>query len=471
MDFKRNCRPRPLRTSLSVLLLAAGGAPSIAVALDFGYSLAYGLEYTDNAQLTADNTQDEWTNTARAGFSLSQSSPVVAASMTADAQHNTYKNNTFPDETLYDLNLLGTWNISPERFSWTVEDYFNQTTILPNAPRTPNNRQNSNVASTGPDFILRMSPVQTLDFNARYARNTYDQTSYLASTRTSGNAQWAYQSTPATTFSLNLGGESVNYDNQQVITNVNFVRKDAFLEATSRLARNEFLLDIGRSRIHRDNVPEDETGGLGRFSVTREISSTSRVAMYASSQLTDVGQQALVRGQTGSQGPLQPTAPIQVVTAGVYRAKSIDLLYSFQRTYGSNEFRVFRQKNEFDVSLEDEDHRGGGFDIGYDFSQALSASISGSYESVEKPGLDPKPIYRDKIFGLRFVNQFNNQLYFGLALVENRRDSNNVAGTNEYTEHRGLLTITYSTANRYSRSFGAGSAYGRTGTTGGTVRY
>lgn len=448
MDFNLYRRPLLLRNSLSVLLLSVVGMPSAAEALDLSYSLGYGLEYTDNALLTPDNKQEEWTNSARAGFSLLHSSPTIEARIASDAEYRTYRNNTFPDETLFNLNLLGKWNISPQRFSWTVEDYHNQTAINPIGPSTPNNRQNTNTLSTGPDFTLRMNPVHALEFGARHSRNTYQITD-IDNTRVSGYARWAYQSTPSTRLSLDLNAESVDYDNQQVSSNINFKRKDAFFEVSNRLARNQFVLDAGTTRINRDNAP-DVTGGLGRFSWTREISSTSNIAMYASTKLSDAGQQALSQGQTASAGPLQPTSSIQVVSGDVFRTKSVEVIYSFQRAYGSNVFRAFRQKDEFETSLADEDRRGGGFEIGYDFSEALSTSIAGSYARVENFGTIPSLIYRDKTFGIRFVNRFTHRVSLGLDLRENRRDSDAVSITNNYTEHRGLLTLTYSTASALS---------------------
>lgn len=443
MDLKLNRRPRLSRNSLSVLLLTVVGAPSVAGALDLGYSLGYGLEYTDNALLTPDNKQEEWTNSLRAGFSLLQSSPTVEARIASDAEYRNYKNNTSPDETLFNLNLLGKWNISPQRFSWTVEDYFNQTAINPVAPNTPNNRQNTNTLSTGPDFTWRMSPVHALEFGARHARNTY-QTTEIDNTRVTGYARWAYQSTPSTRLSLELSAESVNYDDQQASSNINFDRRDAFFEVSNRLARNQLVLDAGTTRISRDNA-QDETGELGRFSWIREISSTATVAMYASSQLSDAGQQALSRGQAASLGPLQPTSPIPVVSGDVFRTKSVELLYSFRRAYGDNVFRAFRQKDEFKTAPEnDEDRRGGSFAIGYDFSQAFTSSLFGSYARVEDFVTVPSSVYRDKTFGIGLVNRFIRRLSLALDLRENRRDGNNVSITNNYTEHRGMLTLIYS---------------------------
>lgn len=441
MTIHPNRRPWHLKTPLRVLLLAAMGAPSVSWALDVGYSLGYGLEYTDNALLTQDNKRDEWTNSARAGLSLIHNSPALDARIESNVDYRNYKNNIFGDETLFGLNLFSKWNISPQRFSWTVEDYYTQTVINPTDPNTPNNRQNTNIASTGPDFTMHLSPLNTLDLGARYVRNTYE-TSDIDNSRAVGNLSWAYQSSPSTRLSLNLNAESVNYDDQAGGANSNFTRRDAFAELSNRIARNEFVLDAGSTRIKRENA-DDVTGALGRLRWRRQISTTSDFAVYASSLLSDAGQRALSQGQAASEGPLQPSFSIPVVSGDVFREKSVEMVYDYQRSYGSNTFRLFRQKDEYEVSPADEDRRGGSFDIGYDFSEAMTTAIFASYVRVENFATFPSFIYRDKTVGVRLVNHLTQRLSLGLDLRQNRRDSD-PAFTNNYTEHRALLTLTYS---------------------------
>ena len=324
MDIHPDRSHRLLKKSLHVLLLTVIGAPSVSWALDVGYSLGYGLEYTDNAYLTADNTQDEWTNSARLGFSLIHNSPALEANIASNVEYRNYKNNTYPDETLFGLNLFSKWNISPQRFSWTVEDYYTQTVINVVEPSTPNNQQNENIASTGPNFVMHLSPVNTLEFGARYARNTY-QTSDIDNTRTSGFTNWAYQSSPSIRLSLNLDVETVNYDNQAGGVNSNFTHRDAFVQLLHRIARNEFVLDGGTTRINLENA-DDVTGGLWRLRWTRQISTASDVAVYASSVLSDAGQQALSQGQAAELGSIQPNFSIPVVSGDVFRERSIQMV-------------------------------------------------------------------------------------------------------------------------------------------------
>lgn len=446
MYLHSNRKPCLLRSSLRVLLLTVVGAPSVCWSMDAGYSLGYGLGYTDNALLTPNNTQDDWINSVKAGFTLLQSTPTVDARIASDVQYNNYKNNTSSDNTVFDLNLFGKWNISPQRFSWTLEDYFSQTAINPTGPNIPDNRQNTNTVSSGPDFTLRINPVNALELGARYMRNTY-QTSNIANTRTTGYTRWMHDSSPRTRFSLNVNAESVNYDDLAGGTNVNFTRTDQFVGLSNSTALNRVTMDVGTTHINRDNA-SDVSGGLGRFRWTRQISSTSSFALYASSELSDAGQQALSQGQAASLGPLQPSSAIPIVSGDVFRKKNAELAYAFQRVYGHNIFRVFRQKNEFEFTpAADEDRRGGSFDVGYDFSAATTATIFGSYARVESFVTSPSLIYRDQTYGVGLLQRLTRLVSLRLDLVENLRDADPGTGIN-YTEHRALLSITYSDIRR-----------------------
>lgn len=446
MYFHSRRKPCFLKNSLRVLLATVVGAPSVCWSMDARYSLGYGLGYTDNALLTPDNTQDDWINSVRAGFTLFQSTPTIEAKVSSDAQYNNYKNNTSSDNTVFDLNLFGKWNISPQRFSWTVEDYFTQTAIIPTGPNIPDNRQNTNTVSSGPDFTLRINPVNALELGARYMRNTY-QTSNISNTRATGYTRLVHDFSARTRFSLNLNAESVNYDDLAGGTNVNFTRTDQFVGLSNLTALNRVTMDVGTTHINRDNAA-DVSGGLGRFRWTRQISSTSSFALYASSELTDAGQQALTQGQAASQGPLQPGSAIPIVSGDVFRKKSAELAYAFQRVYGYNILRVFRQKNEFEFTpAADEERRGGGFDVGYDFSAAMTAAIFGSYAHVENTGTVPRLVYRDESYGVGLVQRLTRLVSLRLDLQENVRNADPSTRIN-YTEHRALLSIAYSDIRR-----------------------
>ena len=421
--------------TVAALVITANLMP-IARAAETSSNVGYSLEHTDNVRLVPNNKKDEWTHVLSAGLSYLENSKTLDARVHAQAAYRKYKNNTFSDDTVLgsDANLL--WRILPDRFSWTLEDYLTQTAIQSLRPDTPSNRQQTNVFTTGPDFKLRLSPVHALQFGVRHTRNTYE-TSDLDNTRNSGTVKWIYQSSPSTSLSLNYDAQKVDYDNK--ILNPNFDRQDAFLGIENRLSSNIFVLNAGATSIQREKVP-DENGSLGRFSWTRLVSPVSTFVLSISSELSDVGRQALAAGQTAS--PNQQSVPGASVTGDVFRTKSASVTYTHRRAFGSDVIGLFKSKSEYKLSHAEEERKGGNFDISYEFSGDLAASVFARYVKTESTVVTPAAVFTDKNYGLRFSDHLTRNLNLELVLSQNRRD--NVDILQRYTERHAMLTLSYS---------------------------
>ena len=441
-SYRRSFYPLLGRVAAS-LALAANFTPA-AMAAETTWNAGYQLEYTDNAGLTPNNQQEEWTNVLNAGVSLLENSPSLDAKVQAQASYRNYKNNVFPDDTVFGLGANVLWKISPDRFHWTVEDYLTQTSVLSLGVDTPSNRQKLNVFSTGPDFKVRLSPVQALQFGARYTRNTYD-TSDLDNTRHVGELKWAYESSPVTSLSLNYIAQTVRYDD--VVINTDFDRQDAFLQIENRLSRNIFVLSAGVTSIQRENVP-DEEGSLGRFSWTRLVSPVSTFNLSATSELSDVGQQALATGQTASAN--QQGIPVGSNTGNVFRTNSVIATFNHRRSFGKDSISLFKAKDEYSLSPVVEERKGGNIDIGYEFAGTRAASVFARYTKTESNITTPATEFKDKNYGLRFSDRFARNFTAGLELGRNVRDNVNIAES--YTERHAILTLSYTASSNSGTS-------------------
>jgi hypothetical protein len=433
-SYPRNIFPL-LRPAIAIFALTANLIP-IAKAAETASSIGYQLEYTDNALLVPTNKQEEWTHVLNAGFSLIETGPSLDGKVLAEAAYRDYKNNIFSDDTTLKLNSNILWKISPDRFSWTVEDYLTQTTILSLAPDTPSNREQVNVFVTGPDYKLRLSPAQALKFGARYARNSYETTD-LDNTRNSGEISWIYQTSPITSFSLNYAAQTVRYDDN--VINVNFDRQDTYFQIEDRLSRNIFVLSAGATSIQRDNLP-DEKGSLGRFSWTRLVSTVSTFSLSVASELSDVGRQALAAGQAASAN--QQTIPGASNTGDIFRTNSASVTFNRRRSFGRDVISLFREKDEYKTSPVVEERKGGNIDIGYEFADSRAASIFAGYVKTQSNLTTPDTEYKDKNLGLRFFSRFAKKFTVGLQLGRNKRE--NVDVLQSYTERKALLALSYS---------------------------
>ena len=297
------------------------------------------MEYSDNIRLAPNNEEEEWTNVLTVGASLLENSASLDAKIQAQASYRDYRDDIYSDESVFGLGANILWKISPDRFSWVVEDYLTQTSVLSLGVDTPANRQKFNVFSTGPDLKAPLSPVQSLQIGARYTRNTYE-TKDLDNTRHTGELSWVHRASPVTTLSLNYNAQTVRYDDTAV--NTDFDRQDTFLQIENRLSRNILVLSAGTTSIQQDFVP-DEEGSLGRFSWTRIVSPVSTFNLSVASELSDVGRQALAAGQAALD--TQQNIPAASNTSDIFRNKSAIVSFNHTRAYGRDSISLFKTKD------------------------------------------------------------------------------------------------------------------------------
>ena len=78
----------------------------------------------------------------------------MTTSITSRLEYRDYLDDTFDSEVVGNLVGNALVDIVEDRFTWTLEDTFGQSTQNQFAPVTPDNRENVNYLSTGPDFTL-----------------------------------------------------------------------------------------------------------------------------------------------------------------------------------------------------------------------------------------------------------------------------------------------------------------------------
>ena len=81
----------------------------------------------------------------------------------------TYLNDTIDDEVLGQLDASVIWWAVPERFAWVLDNVYGQITTDPFSPIGPENRQNTNFLSTGPDWYIPVGERSRAYLGGRYA--------------------------------------------------------------------------------------------------------------------------------------------------------------------------------------------------------------------------------------------------------------------------------------------------------------
>ena len=128
----------------------------------FSASVSERIEYSTNATRNTNEIDDTIFNTTlNLGYNNdSEKYPTV---FSAQATHQEYVNNTFGDQVNYIATLNSVLRSAKQRFQWNISDIYRTVNIDTINPDTPDNSEDTNYFSTGPDwYILRNSRTSLL---------------------------------------------------------------------------------------------------------------------------------------------------------------------------------------------------------------------------------------------------------------------------------------------------------------------
>lgn len=425
-----------IATILGISGVALVSAPANALDMDLG--VGYSALYSDNIGRVATNEQDEWVNILRGLFSLQEISERMDARLFSQLEFRQYTQDTYDNEAMFGLDGAVTWTISPQRFTFTLEDRFTQTPASSTLAVTPGNRQDTNVLSLGPNFIFRPTRVDRAELGGRYS-NTYYEVADTDSDRLWGYARWIHQVSPLTQVSVNYEPSYVDYRSDTL--NPDYERQDIFLNGRTQRFGTDLSLDVGRILIERD-AARDVEGTLLRARLARQMTPRSSFEIIASDDYSDAGRETLLAN------PLLQIIPspteintTDFVGGGLFAAQQVDAAYVYTRYYGINRVNLYWRELDFesDQLMLDQRIAGVFFDLGYDHSGALSPSIFGNYSEITYHNVPRE----DKDYGLgaRVIYRLHRSFSVGLETLISERDSN--LPSFDFREWRTVLTLGY----------------------------
>ena len=406
-------KPRYIRKRDTVVILGLalyGLCPAALYAGDVAYGLGYSSEYSSNIAHVPVNPQKEWINSIMAGMGYAENTPDFAAHVLSQAQYNNYRNNVFANETLFNLDSSAVWTVSPQRFNWVATDVYRQLPIDITATVTPANRENVNVFNTGPDFLVHISPVQTVALGARYG-NFYSSTSNTDNDNASGYARWLYQSTPRTTYSLNYEVQDFRYKDD--VANDNFKQQDIYFSMHTRPSQSELILDLGTTKISRDRNA-DVSDQSGRLTWLRQINPSSSMGADFSAEFSNTSNDVLA-ASTPATGPSPSPAPIvqpTAATSDVYRTKRGEVFYTQQSSRFGTALQIFGQDQDYQVTPDDNRQTGGNLELAYYYSDTVATALFSSYQETKYTILERRDIDRDT--SLRFGYRVGRDILLGV---------------------------------------------------------
>ena len=422
----------------------AGGAismllvPSLSRAVDVGATAELGVGRTDNIARTDTNPIDEDIVTGGLLLTLTEESRNVQADILARAVRYMYQDNTFDDETLGTVNGQVLFTSDNGGFGWLIQDTYGQQIIDVFRPITPNNRENVNVFTTGPDFRIPAGQQNSVVFNLRYTDIAYEVRPQ-DNDRRSATVQLRRQSTPNRAIALFVTGDDIRYDDQTV--NFDLDRLQAFgrLDVTS--PRTNMTLDIGWVEIESDITESD--GLLAALTLNRQVSPSATLGIAGGTRFSEAGDIFSEFQGPGDRGvgvfDNDATADVEN-TSDPFRLNYANIDYFYET--GRTTFGVGGGWRDEDYEVRDDLNRSL-TNINVNVQRRLStrfrvqAYVRFGKRDFETIGQEDDDLELGALFGL----DVGRRLSFNLEATRFERDSNVQAAS--FKENRFFLTVQY----------------------------
>ncbi len=276
------------------------------------YGIDVGVAESDNVTLVSTNKVSQTIAVADGDFDVKKQSRLLDLDAKGNFTYLDYLQGAYGGELIGRFDGSAHLAIIPDRLVWVVQDDFGQAALDAYTPVTPNNLEDVNYLSTGPDFALRFGASSYLNVSARYAHTDY-QTNPYNSNRLLGDLAWGYQLSAQSSVSLNGETERVLFTN--TVVNSDFDRSSGYLRYEVKGARTELSADLGASTI---NQYGSTTRPLVKLNLARKLSAAARLTLTAGRDLTDAA--TSFSGLQGGAIGLVGTAPAAQTTDNYTRS-------------------------------------------------------------------------------------------------------------------------------------------------------
>lgn len=296
--------------------------PPVTLA-EVAWSVDSGVGHTDNATLSATDEVSDTLTWIGGSVAFEQDSRRVKASLDAQGNYVRYMDDTYDDDLVGYATGSLTLGIVPEAFLWTFEDSFGQVTINQFQPATPDNRQNINTFSTGPDFVARFGRQSQLRFSGRYDETRYEDSDRIDDQRLQASIAFERHLSANTSWAIIAASTRVEYDAPGARA---YDQPELYASWRSTGARQTLSIDLGANRVK--GFDDTYTEPLVRIDWTRRVAPSWTMNVNAASEFRNTSDQFVHRTSEGT--PAGGTAGVALTDApaATYQA---GLAFAFER--------------------------------------------------------------------------------------------------------------------------------------------
>jgi len=237
---------------LPLLTLAAIGAR--ATAADVDLTLHLGDTYTDNALLLRDGGPSDNIGGAAMKLDLSADGEHYQANVRSELTYLHYFNDTQDDELLRGFSGDVRVFITPQRFSWVVQENYGPVLENPLSPDRPDNWTYDSYFTTGPDLQIGDDDGYHLLMSGRYSRADYEIDTVPSNQQYVGLLAFALPGTARSERSLQVSSKRVEQESIALpggtLPADGYDIQEAYVRWATTLKRGGFFVDLGGTQMH-----------------------------------------------------------------------------------------------------------------------------------------------------------------------------------------------------------------------------
>ncbi len=410
---------------------------------DASVDVFVGVEHSDNLSrssgLDPEGERDETVYTGGLEFGVNSQSRSYRLEATGNVERRQYDNGLFDDETIGRLIGNFDWILLEEQLYWNLSANHGQQIVDPFQAITPENREDVTTVSTGPTLVLPIGVRTFLNAGVSQTEASYD-TRPLDNSRLQGNLSLERQIAPTRTVSVNVGGSQVEYDEDQLLPEIDLL--NASFGFVAETARNEWSIELGWNYFERGGLDGD--GFLLDLALRREITESASLSLSAGSQYSTNGDIFRLEQQFQSSTPSDAffdRGALDIQGFGdVFRNDYASIGYS--QSFGRTNIDLsgsWRGESYETITGLDREAITGRVSVSRELSQTMSASVFASLSNRDYDQVDRAD--DDSTFGLSFAARLGRKLRLSVTVRHLKRDSDTAEF--DYDETRADLTLSY----------------------------
>lgn len=369
----------PIGSAMALLLLPM---PVFAqTAKQFGLTVSLGAEYSDNVGRTNANEESDTALDAGLVLSYSRDRGALLAAIATDLRYRTYLDGRFDDELLGGASVRLSYELIPDRVDWVLEDEFGKSFIDPRRVESPLNRQNVNSITTGPDIRIPLGAITSIVSELRATQVWYEESDF-GSVQYSAAAGLSRQLTETNSLAAIVQEDRFEYDD--LPQDADFKIRSAYLRFEGSGSRTRLTAKGGATRL--DMSGDESSGALVDVSLTRTITTRSKLVFNAGTDLTDATG-AFRRGRSGVDLAADDT--FRTISADPLRSNFAIASWSYAGASRSLDVALQWRREEHERNVElDRDRIGADLTLTRRLKPSLSGSVYASYFEDDFESLD-----------------------------------------------------------------------------------